>query len=77
MAPRDTLIDSSDFDDDEKKTGKALGANRRFAEFECPSCSANNPFEEFGNRDEVLCSWCGLEFRALVDDEGNLRLKEL
>jgi transcription elongation factor Elf1 len=64
-------------DEDEKKTGAALGTKRKFNEFECPSCSANNPFDDFGNGDEVLCSWCGLEFRASVDDEGNLRLKEL
>jgi hypothetical protein len=64
-------------DDDEKKGGASLGLRRRFSEFDCPSCSANNPFDEFGNGDEVRCSWCGLEFRALVDDEGALRLKEL
>ena len=64
-------------DDDEKKSGASLGVRRRFSEFDCPSCSANNPFDEFGNGDEVLCGWCGLEFRAQVDDEGALRLKEL
>jgi hypothetical protein len=74
MATRDH---SRDFeDDDEKPTGAALGARRRFEEFECPSCSAHNPFDEFGNNDEVLCNWCGVEFKALVDEEGVLRLKE-
>jgi hypothetical protein len=77
MAPRDRLGDSSDLEDEDRKSGKALGANRKFAEFECPSCNANNPFDDFGNDDEVLCGWCGMDFRASVDDEGNLRLKEL
>lgn len=64
-------------DDEDKKSGKALGARRKFEEFECPSCSADNPFDAFGNGDEVLCSWCGQTFRALVDTEGTLKLKEL
>ena len=73
MAPLD---DYGGHDEDEKPTGKALGTKRKFDEFECPACSANNPFDTFGNGDEVLCNWCGMEFRAVVDDEGNLKLKE-
>jgi hypothetical protein len=76
MAPRDRYRDSAVEDEDEKPTGKSLGSRRRFSEFECPACSAHNPFDEFGNKDEVLCNWCGIEFIALVDDEGVLRLKE-
>jgi uncharacterized Zn-finger protein len=64
-------------EDESSKDGAALGVRRRFSEFECPTCSANNPFDEFGNNDEVLCGWCGLQFQALVDDEGKLKLKEL
>ena len=75
MAPGDFGSDSG-FDDDEKPTGKALGVRRRFDEFDCPECSANNPYGDgFGNNDEVLCNYCGLEFRATVDDEGNLKLR--
>jgi hypothetical protein len=74
MAPRDR--DSGMDDEDEKPIGKALGSKRRFEEFECPACSAHNPFDAFGNNDEVLCNWCGIYYVALVDDEGNLRLKE-
>ena len=69
--------DYSEGEDEEKKTGKELGVKRKFDEFECPSCSANNPFDTFGNGDEVLCGWCAMEFRVVVDDEGNLKLKEL
>ncbi len=75
MAPRDHSRYIEE-DDDEKPTGAALGTRRRFEEFECPSCSAHNPYDEFGNNEEVLCNWCGVEFKALVDEEGVLRLKE-
>ena len=77
MAPRDDRRGAEMEDEDEKPTGRALGTRRRFSEFECPACSANNPFDEFGNNDEVLCNWCGIQFKAAVDDEGNLGLKEL
>ena len=79
MAPydRDAMGEISDQEEeDNKKSGRSLGSKRKFEEFECPACSANNPYDEFGNNEEVLCNWCGVEFKALVDDEGNLRLKE-
>ncbi len=52
------------------------GARRKFNEFECPACSANNPYEEFGNNDEVMCGYCGLSLKALVDSDGKLKLRE-
>lgn len=64
-------------EEEEKKSGKALGTKRKFDEFECPACSANNPYDTFGNNEELLCNWCGMQFKAVVDEEGNLRLKEL
>jgi hypothetical protein len=78
MASRNRSRETAyDEDDDEKPKGTALGSRRRFEEFECPSCSAHNPLDDgFGNNDEVLCNWCGVEFKALVNDEGVLRLKE-
>ena len=79
MAPPDhrgPLGDFSDQDDEDKKSGKSLGTQRKFEEFECPACTANNPFDTFGNGDDVLCNWCGLQFHALVDEDGNLKLKE-
>jgi len=63
--------------EDEKRTGRTLGRRRKISEFECPTCSAHNPFEEFGNEDEVVCNWCGLQFKAVINDEGKLKLKEL
>jgi predicted RNA-binding Zn-ribbon protein involved in translation (DUF1610 family) len=58
------------------KSGANLGSRRSFDEFECPSCSANNPFSDFRHGDEVNCSWCGMAFTAVVDDEGKLKLRE-
>ena len=72
----DNLEDYSEQEDEDKKSGRSLGTKRKFEEFDCPSCSANNPFDTFGNGDEVLCNWCAMEFRAVVDEEGNLKLKE-
>lgn len=63
-------------EDEEKKSGRHLGAKRQFDEFECPACSANNPLE-FGNGDEIPCSYCGMSFLAKVDDDGTLKLREL
>ena len=64
-------------EEEEKKSGAALGSKRRFDEFDCPSCSANNPMGDgFGNNDELVCNYCGTPLKAIVDDEGHLKLKE-
>jgi transcription elongation factor Elf1 len=79
MAPYDKnmLGEIADQEDEEnKKSGRSLGVKRKFDEFECPTCQANNPYDDFGNNDEVICGWCGVQFTVLVDDEGNLKLKE-
>lgn len=68
-------FDSGDADDDDRKSGQAKGKKRKFDEFECPACSANNPLE-FGAGDEISCSYCGLAYIAHVDDEGTLKLRE-
>lgn len=62
-------------DDDVSFNG---GSKRRFSDFDCPDCNANNPHGDgLGNGDEVRCYYCGQEFRVMVDEEGKLRLKEL
>ena len=63
-------------EDDEKLTGEDLGKSRRFSDFDCPECSANNPWDEaFGDGDDVRCFYCGQEFKAQVNDSGKLKLK--
>jgi hypothetical protein len=76
MAQRGSFNDFEEQDDADRKSGQHLGTKRRFDEFECPTCSAHNPHETFGNADEVVCNWCGVSFVAAVDDEGKLRLRE-
>ncbi|WP_223634755.1 hypothetical protein [Corallococcus sp. EGB] len=72
---------SNDFvfdDDDFAKEGGAGSATREFDEFDCPGCNANNPVDEkFTDGDEVRCNYCGCEFKALVNQEGRLRFREL
>jgi hypothetical protein len=63
-------------DDDDPKGAEVLGRSRRFGDFDCPECNANNPYDDkFGHGDEVRCYYCGQEFRADVNDDGRLRLK--
>jgi hypothetical protein len=63
--------------DDDDDVGE-LGRARRFNDFDCPDCNANNPYDDsFGDGDEVRCYYCGQDFRAEVSDSGRLRLKAL
>jgi hypothetical protein len=74
--PVDKSIDDEDFDDKDADAGAASGSRRRFKEFECPECAANNPVDDgFGNADEIICNYCGQEYRVVVDDDGRLKLK--
>jgi len=68
-------VDPHAFDDD--SGSEEGGRRRRFGDFDCPACSANNPYDEpFGDGDEVLCYYCGQQFEVQVSDEGRLRLRE-
>ena len=68
-------IDAYDEDDDLQPDD--LGRARRFQDFDCPDCNANNPYDDsFGDGDEIRCYYCGQEFRVEVNDSGRLRLRE-
>ncbi len=74
MAPHDQYEGESE----DTKEVQATGASTRFKEFDCPSCNANNPADPpFGDGEEVLCNYCGTEYKVKVTDEGKLRLKEI
>ncbi|MGQ0503760.1 MAG: hypothetical protein ACT4TC_00420 [Myxococcaceae bacterium] len=74
MAPP---VDAYD-DDDEKESKGGSGAESVFKEFDCPGCNANNPVDPpFGDGEEILCNYCGMEFKVKVSDEGRLKLKEM
>ncbi len=74
--PVDKSIEDEDFDDRDSDPAAAGGSRRRFKEFECPECAANNPVDDgFGNGDELICNYCGQEYRVIVDDDAKLKLK--
>ncbi len=52
--PVDRSIDEDEYaDDKDADLAAASGQRRRFREFECPDCAANNPVDDgFGNGDE-------------------------
>ena len=50
----------------------------RATDFDCPTCSANNPIEAaLRDRDEISCHYCGAEYQVRINQEGRLKLKEL
>jgi hypothetical protein len=64
--------------DDDAPARELEGAHRRFQDFDCPDCAANNPYDDgFGDADEIRCYYCGQEFRVHVTDEGRLKLKAI
>ena len=66
------------YDEDDDKQPDALGSARRFQDFDCPDCSANNPWDDgIGDGDEIRCYYCGQEYLARVTDEGRLKLKAM
>jgi hypothetical protein len=61
-------------DDDDLKEEMARS---RATDFDCPSCSANNPVESaLRDRDEISCHYCGAAYLVRIA-HGRLKLKEL
>ncbi len=66
---------SYDDDDDDKELS---GTKKKFFEFDCPSCNANNPWPDgFVDREEINCHYCGTSFQVKLSDEGKLKLREM
>jgi transcription elongation factor Elf1 len=75
--PQDPHGFGPDDDDDKDLRAAGEGTARRFQDFDCPACNANNPYDDgIGDGDEILCYYCGQEYRVRVTDEGRLKLKE-
>lgn len=59
---------------------KSSTKNTAWTEFDCPECTAHNPWDEgFQDGDRVLCNWCGLSFRVRVvktEDGPKAKLEE-
>ncbi len=67
---------SDEFDGEDEKKGDG-GVRKRFDEFDCPLCNANNPYDDgFHDGENVRCFYCGTEFRVKVDENGKIRLRE-
>jgi transcription elongation factor Elf1 len=66
-------LDHYDDDDDSKSAAKA---GRK--DFDCPECNANNPLEAaLEDGQEVLCNYCGCEFKVSISQEGRVKFKQL
>jgi transcription elongation factor Elf1 len=67
----------SEEEEERSQEPSSEGRQRRFGDFDCPSCNANNPYDDgIGDGDEILCYYCGQEYQVRVTEEGRLRLKE-
>lgn len=63
-------------DDDEDDMSSRGGATQ-LSDFDCPGCNANNPVDPpFGDGDEVMCHYCGNEYRVKIPDDGRPRFRE-
>lgn len=61
------------YDDEDEMKGENKGKLR--FEFECPECNAHNPYHDgFALGSEVLCFYCGQEFKV-VDSDGRWKFK--
>jgi len=64
-----------DHDDDDSSSRRR---SRRFFDFDCPTCSANNPMDDgFRNGDEIRCYYCSMDFQVRVTEDGGLKLREI
>jgi len=64
-------------DEDDLDPKDVGGRERRFKDFDCPVCNANNPYDDaFGDGDEIRCFYCGQELEVSVTDGGRLKLRE-
>jgi DNA-directed RNA polymerase subunit RPC12/RpoP len=65
--------DDPDIDFDEP-SGTRAKAKR--TEFDCPECSANNPYDDgFVAGDEIRCYYCGEEFLVDVNLDGKWKFR--
>lgn len=63
-------------DDDDKQDESKV--KKKYDEFDCPSCNANNPWPDgLHEGEEIHCHYCGTSFLVRFTDEGKLRLKEI
>lgn len=70
------MAPTSSWDDGEEKQENLK--KKKFFEFECSSCNANNPWPDgFKDKEEVNCHYCGTSFEIRVQDDGRIKLREI
>jgi hypothetical protein len=68
------IFDRDDGDEDAKEPKAVPRSQIRFTEWDCPACDANNPLDDgFKHSDEIICNWCGANYR--VETVGEERFK--
>ncbi len=71
-------IDPHGMDEDEIDPRDMDGPQRKYTDFDCPECNANNPLDEaITDGVELRCCYCGEEFKARLTEEGRLKLRSL
>jgi transcription elongation factor Elf1 len=66
---------SADEFDEDFKAGVTPKTQVVFREWDCPVCDANNPAEDgFRHGAELICCYCGLQFRVNTVAENRFSL---
>lgn len=70
-------IDPHGMDEDDEASSRELaGPQRKYTDFDCPECNANNPVDEpIVDGAELRCCYCGEELKARISEEGRLKLR--
>jgi hypothetical protein len=68
-------VSQHDYGDDDDNQ-EIAAANRVYKEFNCPECTAHNPYDQgFKLGDEITCFYCGLVFEVR-ESGGKLKFRE-
>jgi len=69
------MFGDKDIDEEPKVKPQVPLSKIKFYEFDCPNCDANNPMSDgFKHDDEVICLYCGLQFRVQTIREDRFKL---
>lgn len=71
-------LENFDMDDVEKEMARDNKGGKGLKDFDCPSCNANNPADPpLVDGSEVLCHYCGTEFKVMMSGEGRPKFREV
>ncbi len=70
-------LENFDMDDVEKEMARDNKNGKGITDFDCPGCNANNPADPpLTDGSEVLCHYCGTEYRVTFSEGGRPKFKE-